>query len=105
LTRSVSLTISIFGLERPGCDRPVRKGTQLRVRFERDVQQSVAAPRIADLAAIETLELLDTWAVVKLATAGADNFDGLRDQVRAVTMSCVACHEKYRIKRKRGDLE
>jgi cytochrome c556 len=41
----------------------------------------------------------------KLANASADNVDALRDQVRAVTKSCVACHEKYRTKRKRGDLE
>ena len=43
--------------------RLVRKSTRPRGGLERDAQQSVAAPRIADLAAIEIHELLATSAV------------------------------------------
>jgi len=43
--------------------RLVRKGIRPRRGLERDVQQSVAAPRIAELAAIEFHELWATSAV------------------------------------------
>jgi hypothetical protein len=50
--------------------RLVRKSTRPRGGPERDVQQSVAAPRIADLLAIEIYELLATWAVGPLRCPG-----------------------------------
>ena len=49
--------------------RLVRKSTRPRGVLERDAQQSVAAPRIADLAAIEIHELLATSAVAPPAVS------------------------------------
>jgi cytochrome c556 len=37
----------------------------------------------------------------KLVTAGIEDFARLREQVRAVSQTCTACHEKYRIRRRR----
>jgi cytochrome c556 len=37
----------------------------------------------------------------KLAAMSADDFNALSAQVRAVTQSCTACHEKYRVRRRR----
>ena len=39
----------------------------------------------------------------KLMNASADDFDALSAQVRAVSLACAACHEKYRTKRRKGD--
>jgi cytochrome c556 len=39
----------------------------------------------------------------KLMTAAPDDYGVMSAQVRAVTQTCVACHEKYRTKRRRGD--
>jgi cytochrome c556 len=38
----------------------------------------------------------------KLVTASPDDYGGMSAQVRAVTQTCVACHEKYRTKRGKG---
>ena len=40
----------------------------------------------------------------KLAAASVDDFAALAAQVRAVSQACGACHEKYRTKRRRGDV-
>ena len=37
----------------------------------------------------------------KLMTLSADDFRALSVQIRAVTYTCAACHEKYRVKRRR----
>jgi cytochrome c556 len=37
----------------------------------------------------------------RLAAMSADDFSALGAQVRAVTQSCTACHEKYRVRRRR----
>jgi cytochrome c556 len=38
----------------------------------------------------------------KLVNASPENFDAISAQVRAVSQACDACHEKYRIKRRKG---
>jgi cytochrome c556 len=40
----------------------------------------------------------------KLASTSADDLAALSAQSRAVTEACGACHEKYRIKRRKGDM-
>jgi len=40
----------------------------------------------------------------KLASTSADDLPALSAQSRAVTEACGACHEKYRIKRRKGDM-
>jgi cytochrome c556 len=35
----------------------------------------------------------------KLITANPDDYGGMSAQVRAVTQTCAACHEKYRARR------
>ena len=40
----------------------------------------------------------------KLANASADDLAALGAQARAVTEACGACHEKYRTKRRKGDM-
>jgi cytochrome c556 len=40
----------------------------------------------------------------KLMATGADDPAALNAQVRAVTEACGACHEKYRTKRRKGDM-
>jgi cytochrome c556 len=40
----------------------------------------------------------------KLANTSADNLVALNAQARAVTETCGACHEKYRNKRRKGDM-
>jgi len=40
----------------------------------------------------------------KLASTRADDLAALSAQSRAVTEACGACHEKYRIKRRKGDM-
>jgi cytochrome c556 len=36
----------------------------------------------------------------KLADTDPNNFDAMSAQVRAVSQTCGACHEKYRVKRR-----
>jgi cytochrome c556 len=40
----------------------------------------------------------------KLASTSADDLAALSAQSRAVTEACGACHEKYRTKRRKGDM-
>jgi len=40
----------------------------------------------------------------KLVNTGADDLAALSAQARAVTEVCGACHEKYRTKRRKGDM-
>jgi len=40
----------------------------------------------------------------KLMTTSADDLAALSAQARAVTEACGACHEKYRTKRRKGDM-
>jgi cytochrome c556 len=40
----------------------------------------------------------------KLVNTSADDLPALSAQSRAVTEACGACHEKYRIKRRKGDM-
>ena len=40
----------------------------------------------------------------KLVNTSADDLAALSAQSRAVTEACGACHEKYRIKRRKGDM-
>ena len=40
----------------------------------------------------------------KLVNTSADDLDALGAQARAVTEACGACHEKYRTKRRKGDM-
>ena len=40
----------------------------------------------------------------KLMNTSADDLAALSTQARAVTEACGACHEKYRTKRRKGDL-
>jgi len=38
----------------------------------------------------------------KLANADPNDFNAISAEVRAMTQACVACHEKYRSKRRKG---
>jgi cytochrome c556 len=40
----------------------------------------------------------------KLMNANPADFDALSAQARAVSQACGACHEKYRVKRRKGDM-
>jgi cytochrome c556 len=40
----------------------------------------------------------------KLVNTSADDLAALNTQARAVTEACRACHEKYRTKRRKGDM-
>ena len=40
----------------------------------------------------------------KLMNLGSKDFDALSVQVRAVSETCGACHEKYRTKSRKGDM-
>ncbi|MCX7311276.1 MAG: cytochrome c [Hyphomicrobiales bacterium] len=40
----------------------------------------------------------------KLANVSVDDLEGFRDAAGAVSQACGECHEKYRIKRRKGDL-
>lgn len=40
----------------------------------------------------------------RLMNASPNDFDALAAQVRAVSQACGACHEKYRTKRRKGDM-
>jgi cytochrome c556 len=39
----------------------------------------------------------------KLMSASPEDYGAISAQVRAVTQTCVVCHEKYRTKRRKGD--
>jgi cytochrome c556 len=42
--------------------------------------------------------------IKKLISVSPDDFSVLNTQVRAVSQTCRACHESYRLKRRKGDL-